>query len=102
MASGDAAREAVKQRTQRGSSGLPKGVTKSGKKYQARINYRPEGKVKKELRGLGSFDSVEQAVQAVAAARAALNGSRIRSSRSSHSGKHAARCALPHHQWQDH
>ena len=73
MASGDAAREAVKQRTQRGSSGLPKGVTKSGKKYQARINYRPEGKVKKELRGLGSFDSVEQAVQAVAAARAALN-----------------------------
>ena len=75
MASGDAAREAVKQRTQRGSSGLPKGVTKSGKKYQARINYRPEGKVKKELRGLGSFDSVEQAVQAVAAARAALNDS---------------------------
>ena len=73
MASGNAAGESVKQRKQRGSSGLPSGVTKSGNKYQARINYRPDGKVKKELRGLGSFGSLEQAVQAVATARAALN-----------------------------
>ena len=66
MANGDAAGDAVKQRKPRGSSGLPKGVTKSGSKYQARVNYKPEGKTRKELRGLGSFDSVEQAEQAVA------------------------------------
>ena len=70
-ASGDAAGEAVKQRMPRGSSGLPKGGSKSGSKYQARVNYKPEGKTRKELRGLGSFDSVEQAEQAVAAAHAA-------------------------------
>ena len=73
MANGDAAGAAVKQRKPRGSSGLPKGVTKSGSKYQARVNYKPEGKTRKELRGLGSFDSVEQAEQAVAAAYAALS-----------------------------
>ena len=72
MANGDAAGDAVKQRKPRGSSGLPKGVTKSGSKYQARVNYKPEGKTRKELRGVGSFDSVEQAEQAVAAAYARL------------------------------
>ena len=73
MTSDDTGGEADKQRKPRGSSGLPKGVTKSGSKYQARVNYKPEGKTRKELRGPGSFDSVEQTEQAVAAAHAALS-----------------------------
>ena len=60
--------QAARQRKKRGSSGLPKGVTASGKRFQARINWYPGVGQRRELRGLGSFDTVEEAAAAVAAA----------------------------------
>ena len=55
----------------RGSSGNPRGVieTSSGK-FQGRVNYKPPGVSKGQLRGIGTFDTPEEAGQAVTAAEA--------------------------------
>ena len=57
----------------RGSSGNPRGVieTSSGK-FQGRVNYKPPGVSKGQLRGIGTFDTPEEAGQAVTAAEAKL------------------------------
>ena len=59
-------------RAPRGSSGLPAGITKARKKYQARLSYVPTGCTinKKEMRPIGTFDSVAEAVAALAVAQA--------------------------------
>ena len=46
--------------------GLPSGISKRGKKFQARLCYVPTGGTKKELRGVGTFVTVEEAVAALA------------------------------------
>ena len=60
------------KRAQRGSSGLPSGISKRGKKFQARLCYVPTGGTKKELRGVGTFVTVEEAVAALAEAQRKL------------------------------
>ena len=57
----------------RGSSGNPRGVieTSSGN-FQGRVNYKPPGVSKGQLRGIGTFDTPEEAGQAVTAAEAKL------------------------------
>ena len=57
----------------RGSSGNPRGVieTSSGK-FQGRVNYKPPGVSKGQLRGIGTFDTPEEAGQAVTTAEAKL------------------------------
>jgi len=57
-------------RAPRGSSGLPAGIIKARKKYQARLSYVPTGCTKKEMRPIGTFDSVAEAVAALAVAQA--------------------------------
>ena len=54
----------------RGSSGLPRGVSQTGSsKFQGRINYMPPGS---RQRGIGTFDTAEEAGLAVAEAEAKL------------------------------
>ena len=57
-------------RAPRGSSGLPAGIIKARKKYQARLSYVPTGCTKKEMRPIGTFDTVAEAVAALAVAQA--------------------------------
>ena len=52
--------------------GLPSGISKRGKKFQARLCYVPTGGTKKELRGVGTFVTVEEAVAALAEAQRKL------------------------------
>ena len=56
-------------RAPRGSSGLPAGITKARKRYQARLSYVPTGSTKKEMRPIGTFDTVDEAVAALAEAQ---------------------------------
>ena len=51
----------------RGSSGLPRGVIKTTSgKFQGRVNYKPGGVKRGSLRGVGTFDTAEDAGRAVA------------------------------------
>ena len=59
-------------RAPRGSSGLPAGIIKARKKYQARLSYVPTGCTKKEMRPIGTFDTVAEAVAALAVAQATV------------------------------
>ena len=57
----------------RGSSGLPRGVSQTGSsKFQGRINYMPPGSRRGQQRGIGTFDTAEEAGLAVAEAEAKL------------------------------
>ena len=57
----------------RGSSGLPRGVSQTGSsKFQGRINYMPPGSRRGRQRGIGTFDTAEEAELAVAEAEAKL------------------------------
>ena len=56
-------------RAPRGSSGLPAGITKARKRYQARLSYVPTGSTKKEMRPIGTFKTVDEAVAALAEAQ---------------------------------
>ena len=58
-----------KQRAKRGASGLPSGITVRGKKYQARLNHVPTGGTRREQRSVGIFETVDQAVAALADAQ---------------------------------
>ena len=58
-----------KQRAKRGASGLPSGITVRGKKYQARLNHVPTGGTRREQRFVGIFETVDQAVAALADAQ---------------------------------
>ena len=66
---GDTEPSSSQKRAQRGSSGLPSGISKKGKRFQARLCYVPTGGTKKELRGVGTFETVEEAVAALAEAQ---------------------------------
>ena len=63
----------ARARKKRGSNGHPRGVqeTTSGK-FQARVNYKPPDQKQGHLRGIGTFDTAEEAGQAVVAAEATL------------------------------
>ena len=68
-----------KKRAKRGASALPSGITVRGKKYQARLNHVPTGGTRTEQRSVGMFETVDQAVAALAEAprrrwRAERNG----------------------------
>ena len=63
---------AAAARTKRGSSGLPRGVTKSGIKFQGQASWKPAGHSKSEQRSVGRFATAEEAAEAVAAAEAVL------------------------------
>ena len=52
--------------------GLPSGISKRGKKFQARLCYVPTGGTKKELRGVGTLVTVEEALAALAEAQRKL------------------------------
>ena len=59
----------------RGSSGLPRGVIRTGStkiKFQGRINYKPPDSSRGQLRGIGTFDTAEEAGLAVAEAEEKL------------------------------
>ena len=59
----------------RGSSGLPRGVIRTGStksKFQGRINYKPPGSGRGRQRAIGTFDTAEEAGLAVAEAEAKL------------------------------
>ena len=61
----------------RGSSGLPRGVIRTGStksKFQGRINYKPPGSGRGRQRAIGTFDTAEEAGLAVAEAEAKLRG----------------------------
>ena len=66
---GDTEPSSSQKRAQRGSSGLPSGISKKSKRFQARLCYVPTGGTKKELRGVGTFETVEEAVAALAEAQ---------------------------------
>ena len=66
---GDTEPSSSQKRAQRGSSGLPSGISKKGKRFQARLCYVPTGGTKKELRGVGTFETVDEAVAALAEAQ---------------------------------
>ena len=75
----NAAAEATVQQPKKGGKGLPKGVSpvqgrRAGApvKYQARVAYKPDGESKVKQRGLGTFDTIEEAAAAVADAEAKL------------------------------
>ena len=57
-------------RAPRGSSGLPPGIIKARKKYQARLSHVPTGSTKKQMRPIGTFNTVDEAVTALAEAEA--------------------------------
>ena len=57
-------------RAPRGSSGLPAGIIKARKKYQARLSHVPTGFTKKQMRPIGTFNTVDEAVTALAEAEA--------------------------------
>ena len=60
-------------KNKRGSSGLPRGVIKTNSgKFQGRVNYKPGGVKRGSLRGVGTFDTAEDAGRAVADAEAKL------------------------------
>ena len=60
-------------KNKRGSSGLPRGVIKTTSgKFQGRVNYKPGGVKRGSLRGVGTFDTAEDAGRAVADAEAKL------------------------------
>ena len=62
--------EPAKKRARRCSLGLPAGIGMRGKKYQARLCYVPTDHCKaKEQRHIGSFDTCEEAVAALAEAQ---------------------------------
>ena len=59
----------------RGSSGLPRGVIRTGStksKFQGRINYKPPDLGRGQQRAIGTFDTAEEAGLAVAEAEAKL------------------------------
>ena len=59
----------------RGSSGLPRGVIRTGStniKFQGRINYKPPDSGRGRQRAIGTFDTAEEAGLAVAEAEAKL------------------------------
>ena len=68
----------ARARKKRGSNGYPRGVqeTTSGK-FQARVNYKPPDQKQGHLRGIGTFDTAEEAGQAVVAAEAKLKAEGI-------------------------
>ena len=68
----------ARARKKRGSNGHPRGVqeTTSGK-FQARVNYKPPDQKQGHLRGIGTFDTAEEAGQAVVAAEAKLKAEGI-------------------------
>ena len=58
----------------RGSSGLPRGVSKTTSgKFQARAPYTPPGGTRAQQRNVGTFETVEEAEQAAAVAKANPN-----------------------------
>ena len=62
-------------KTKRGSSGLPRGVIRTGStkiKFQGRINYKPPDSGRGRQRAIGTFDTAEEAGLAVAEAEAKL------------------------------
>ena len=61
--------EPAKKRARRCSLGLPAGIGMRGKKYQARLCYVPTDCKAKEQRHIGSFDTCEEAVAALAEAQ---------------------------------
>ena len=65
----DAEPSSSQKRAKRGSLGLPSGICKRGKKFQARLCYVPTGGTKKELRGIGTFVTVEEAEAGLAEAQ---------------------------------
>ena len=65
----DAEPSSSQKRAKRGSLGLPSGICKRGKKFQARLCYVPTGGTKKELRGVGTFVTVEEAEAGLAEAQ---------------------------------
>ena len=73
MVGAGGASKPTKERAQRGSLGLPSGISKKGKKFQARLSYVPPGCKNKEQRNVGSFDTCEEAEAALAAAQHKLN-----------------------------
>ena len=60
----------VSARAPRGSSGLPTGIIPARKKYQARLSHVPTGSTKKQMRPIGTFNTVDEAVAALAEAEA--------------------------------
>ena len=50
---------------------MPSGITVRGKKYQARLNHVPTGGTRREQRSVGIFETVDQAVAALADAQSA-------------------------------
>ena len=58
-----------KKRAKRGDSGLPSGITVRGKKYQVRLSHVPTGGTRTEQRSVGIFETVDQAVAALADAQ---------------------------------
>ena len=68
------------QPKRKGLKSLPKGVIESkGRrpdapiKYQARVGYKPAGESKVKQRGVGTFDTIDEAEAAVLAAEAKLS-----------------------------
>jgi len=65
---------ATKKRAQRGSSGLPSGITPAKRgRYQVRLSHVPTGGTRTEQRSIGVFETVDQAVVALAEAQRTYN-----------------------------